>query len=628
MLQFLRSPWSRRPKRPDARSSFRPQVEGLETRALPSISLPSPGGFGPATVMGTSSNDQFVLRLMAGNNNYLQISDNGGTSFSTVSVFSLSAVNVSGFNGNDTLTIDNSNGVVGKAGDLSITFDGGAGVDTVVLSGNPNTMVGEYYAIGATTDAGTVAANSATGGSFTLGFKNTSAITDTLNALVYSVILNDNANYVTVNRGTAVGTLTTLELAGVDTQNNTLLADAVFNTATAAHQQTAAGLSFVPVTFANKTNVGLHAGGGDDTILLNDSTAVTGLAALVVDGGDGTDRTFGNATPQGSLYLSTQLEQTTGAATDAIFIQQLYALRYNRLAADSEVAIWAGLLHNGGGTNRVVRGIEEFPATRSRLVTEWFAAYLNRAPDTQTLANLVNWLQAGATEEQGLATLLGSTEYITNSAKLFSSGTADQRFVTALFQQVLGRSPTATELSNYLAMHPTQNGVATAYTLLTGTAARTRFVTALYDTYLNHDPDAATLKAYVNGSLNFTQLREAVLSSLEFFDPQKAAATHLAWPTTLTASLPGVLQSSFEQQFYWFTVGKQWFININVQQGTAGTIAVQLEDAVGNVLATTSPTTNVNKLRALVQPGQTYYLRIMSVVNTPANFTLQVSLVQ
>src|ERR1041385_7970149 len=61
---------------------YRPHLEVLETRTLPTISLPTPGSFGPGLVDGTTGDEAFVLRMQAGDNTLLNVSDNGGASFS------------------------------------------------------------------------------------------------------------------------------------------------------------------------------------------------------------------------------------------------------------------------------------------------------------------------------------------------------------------------------------------------------------------------------------------------------------------------------------------------------------------------------------------------------------------
>ena len=79
MSSIFRSLFARRagqPRRtPPAR---RPSLEALEDRAVPAITVPTPGSPGPVTVTGTAGPDQFAIRLSpTATTPTLQISDDG-----------------------------------------------------------------------------------------------------------------------------------------------------------------------------------------------------------------------------------------------------------------------------------------------------------------------------------------------------------------------------------------------------------------------------------------------------------------------------------------------------------------------------------------------------------------------
>ena len=67
----------------------------------------------------------------------------------------------------------------------------------------------------------------------------------------------------------------------------------------------------------------------------------------------------------------------------------------------------------------------------------------------------VGWSQrallSGQTEEQVLSILLGSQEFFNRAQTLAGSGTADERFVKALYQLLFNRTPGANEVSIELA---------------------------------------------------------------------------------------------------------------------------------------------------------------------------------
>src|SRR5947209_3559140 len=108
------------------RGTARPALEPLEARAVPSITLPTPGTPGPVTMTGTAGDDGFLMRLKGGYPDFFQFSDDGGATFQTAALADVTAVSVGGLGGNDTLTVDESNGLVAKKSgpDLIVAFDG------------------------------------------------------------------------------------------------------------------------------------------------------------------------------------------------------------------------------------------------------------------------------------------------------------------------------------------------------------------------------------------------------------------------------------------------------------------------------------------------------------------------
>src|SRR5437868_5887279 len=95
------------------RPRFRPAMEALEHRELLTIVVPPLGTMGQATITGTDASDRFIVRLQPGMPANIQFSDDGGASFTTAPLSDITNVVVSGLAGDDTLTIDNGNGLVG-----------------------------------------------------------------------------------------------------------------------------------------------------------------------------------------------------------------------------------------------------------------------------------------------------------------------------------------------------------------------------------------------------------------------------------------------------------------------------------------------------------------------------------
>lgn len=118
----------------------RPSIEALEDRTALSIALPPPGEYGPVVLTGTEGADQFIVRTapVMAPGNWLAFSDDGGQTYEIINAQYVTNVAVRGLGGNDTLTLDNSAGALGRGSEpLSIRYDGGAGFDQLVLTGNP-----------------------------------------------------------------------------------------------------------------------------------------------------------------------------------------------------------------------------------------------------------------------------------------------------------------------------------------------------------------------------------------------------------------------------------------------------------------------------------------------------------
>lgn len=131
-------------------------VEGLETRTVPTVTLPTPGTPGEVTVLGTAAADQFLVRLSADDPTQLEIKDslNGDSTF--VALNDVTSIRVQGLTGHDVLLVDQSNGLVARPEGLDIRFEGGAGFDGLVLRGDAGDGVTETFQEGATPQEGSL----------------------------------------------------------------------------------------------------------------------------------------------------------------------------------------------------------------------------------------------------------------------------------------------------------------------------------------------------------------------------------------------------------------------------------------------------------------------------------------
>jgi Domain of unknown function (DUF4214) len=127
------------------------------------------------------------------------------------------------------------------------------------------------------------------------------------------------------------------------------------------------------------------------------------------------------------------------------------------------------------------------PEYANAQVVSLYAAYLHRQPTGVEVAQFAGMLAQGGGSDQVAAIVLGSPEYY------FSRGGGTRNgFVAALYQDVLGTYPDQGAVAYFtqeLAGGATRAAV--AQQVETSPAARQRWLVALYAKYLHHAPSGA-----------------------------------------------------------------------------------------------------------------------------------------
>jgi hypothetical protein len=210
-------------------------------------------------------NDTIRLVREAANPFVLDVFLNNSTILPTfsVSLASLTQINVNGLGGNDTLILDSSNGLINVPN--GINYDGGTGFNTLqfVQTGG-TTQTSDTYSVGPGTGMGTsTIVGPGSGGTQTVFFQNLAPVTDTVPAttLTVNATPSDNAINYTVGSVAANGKVT------ID--------------------------NFEPIEFSNKDNLAINSLAGTDTVNLNNPNTPTGatpggLKGITVTGGDPT----------------------------------------------------------------------------------------------------------------------------------------------------------------------------------------------------------------------------------------------------------------------------------------------------------------------------------------------------
>jgi hypothetical protein len=288
--------------------------ESLEDRRLPSVTLPPPGSTGPAIMTGTSSSETFIVRnvplvyqgpggVTTGPD--LELSDNGGLSWSVTHLADVTSIAVHAVGGNNTLIIDDFSGLVGKPGGLPISFDvGGAGAATSVGSNNTLVLTGFAIPGPGPLNSSTVhnsdletytyrgpnalmITNVAGGRSQTITFNAPGQVQDTLPAArVYVNVAGFYSDHMKISGGGSLNGTPVDEISGF-----------VSGAATGGRLAPTFALALTPIYFAGKTSVSVHTLGINNSYILNVTQAAEGLNHLTLIGGAGNNSCYVYSVP-------------------------------------------------------------------------------------------------------------------------------------------------------------------------------------------------------------------------------------------------------------------------------------------------------------------------------------------
>ncbi len=172
------------------------------------------------------------------------------------------------------------------------------------------------------------------------------------------------------------------------------------------------------------------------------------------------------------------------------YVQHLYQQYLGRTAAAAEANRWAGVVQGPAGPLAAAAGIEFSPEARTRRVAGWYQQFLGRAPAGGEEQQWVGVMLRGGTEEDALAGLLSSDEYLSHAGGM--SG-----FVRSLYEQLLGRTAAPTEVQGWLSRANTSDRDHVAAAFLHSAEYRGRTVTGYYADVLHRQ--SPPTRAEVNG---------------------------------------------------------------------------------------------------------------------------------
>ncbi len=251
---------------------------------------------------------------------------------------------------------------------------------------------------------------------------------------------------------------------------------------------------------------------------------------------DGQTLTYANLpTIKGGLTINGPTAVNAEAAPDTVdrgpaqvgltaqerFVQVLYLDALGRPGSKAELDGWAGPLDGStraaGGGKRHRGELRSTHAPGEDVVRGVFGAAGVGGGEEQPWVNI---LLAGQTEEQVLSQVLGDSagsEFYNRAQGLVASGTADERYVKALYLVLLNRTPSDAEVAGQVAALNGSNRQAVARSFLSGQEFRTDQFEGYYDVLLHRPPDSDGLNGWVFSNIDMRSVRLGFEASSEFF---------------------------------------------------------------------------------------------------------------
>jgi uncharacterized protein YkwD len=272
------------------------------------------------------------------------------------------------------------------------------------------------------------------------------------------------------------------------------------------------GLGGVTITVAGIGSIQTWATGGYSFQLSPGAYTVTVSGGAL---GAGITRTVGigssnvrlNFTPTGGD------PGTPEPGTLEAYVHRVYERVLNRTPSSGDIAFWTsyGAVH---GIYGIINAVERSVEARDRQVRAWYATYLGRNPAGGENQFWVNMLVGGASEEQVLASLLGSAEYVQRMAGIYGGGSSG--FIQGLYNQVLGRSASSNEVGYWLSVLPRTGTAGVATFFVHSTEYRTGQIRTYYTTLMRRTPSSSEVAYWVGSGIDLSSIRIFFETSPEF----------------------------------------------------------------------------------------------------------------
>jgi glucose/arabinose dehydrogenase len=206
----------------------------------------------------------------------------------------------------------------------------------------------------------------------------------------------------------------------------------------------------------------------------------------------------------------------SGPATvigDSPFVRNLFAAVLHRAPDAQAMANLTLALARGVTPQQVALAIVRSAERHVQQVVADYQKFLGRSPTPAALQSGVAYLNSGGTRAVLDSYLVSSAEYIVRH------GRAAQPVIRAVYQDLLGRAPSAAELAFHVRNFSAASVKTLTLQILASTEARTRLITGWYVAYLNRRPTAGELNQALlslRNRVSEDQVEASILSSPQF----------------------------------------------------------------------------------------------------------------
>jgi hypothetical protein len=191
------------------------------------------------------------------------------------------------------------------------------------------------------------------------------------------------------------------------------------------------------------------------------------------------------------------------------YITHLYKVCMGRAPSQVELNGWLAVNAQAGAT-AVESGIANALESRMYLVKGWISKFLGRTAsnaEAQAWANLMQTQSDG----QVMSGILGTQEFYNRAQTLFSTGSADERFVRALYQVLLNRTASAGEVAGWLSQLGTKGRSGVAQGFISSWEYRGNMVKFWDTTILGQTPSSTDVHNWVVSSNTLRAIRQTLL---------------------------------------------------------------------------------------------------------------------